>query len=440
MESADMTRTDARRGGGSAPVTAVVVGAGHRSVVYASYALKHPKQLRIVGVVDPNEQRARQLADQHGFGMDRWYRSSEDLVRQGKIADAAINGTMDKLHVPTTLPLLRAGYDVLLEKPVATSAADVKRLLKAARQHKRTVMVCHVLRYAPFYAAIRQRVARGEVGEILSIRTTEHVSFHHMATAFIRGKWASHKQCGSSMLMSKCSHDLDILMWMKSGVAPRSVSSFGSLMYFRPEHAPKGAGKRCLKDCRIERKCPYSAKTMYVDRAFWKFYAWETVEHLGPLSKAQQLKSLREDNPYGRCVWHCDNDVVDHQVVSIEFEDGSTVSHNMIGGTAKPFRQIHIIGTAGEIEGELETGVFYVRHANLRGSHGRQEYTQETVDVNVGEDAHGGGDLRLVEDFVRVLRGQKPSLSTTHLEDSIYGALVGFAADKARLTHRVVHV
>jgi hypothetical protein len=242
------------------------------------------------------------------------------------------------------------------------------------------------------------------------------------------------------MLMSKCSHDMDILMWMKSGVAPRWVSSFGSLMYFKPRHAPKGAGKRCLKDCRIEKKCPYSAKTMYVDRAFWKFYAWETVEHMGAMTKAQKLKSLREDNPYGRCVWHCDNDVVDHQVVSIEFADGSTASHNMIGGTAKPFRQIHIIGTHGEIEGEMETGVFCVRHADLRGKHKHEEYAEETVDVNVGSDGHGGGDLRLVEDFVRVLRGQRPSLSTTHLEDSIHGALVGFAADEARLAHKAVKV
>jgi predicted dehydrogenase len=422
------------------PVTAVVVGAGHRGILYASYALQHPDELKIVGVVDPNERRSGQVAGQHGFGMDRWFRSCEELVRRGRIADAAINATMDRLHVPTSLPLLRAGYDLLLEKPVATRAADVRKLLKVARQKRRTVMVCHVLRYAPFYAAIRRQVASGRIGRILSIRTTEHVSYHHMATAFIRGKWANQKRCESSMLMSKCSHDMDVLVWMKSGVAPRWVSSFGSLMYFRPENAPKGAGRRCLKDCRIEKTCPYSAKTMYVDRAFWKFYAWETVEHLGSLTRAEKLASLREDNPYGRCVWHCDNDVVDHQVVSVEFEDGSTASHNMIGGTAKPFRQIHIIGTHGEIEGEMEAGVFYVRHADLHGSHGDHEYTQETVDVNVGADGHGGGDLRLVEDFVRVLRGEKPSLSTTHLEDSIYGALVGFAADKARVTHRAVRV
>ena len=432
-----MTKSNTRS---KRPATAVVVGAGHRGILYASYALKHPDELKIVGVVDPDQRRSAELARQHGFSMDNWFPGSEDLARRGRLADAAINATMDKLHVATSLPLLKTGYHVLLEKPVATSAADVRRLLKVARRYKRNVMICHVLRYAPFYLAIRQRVAAGKIGRILSIRTTEHVSFHHMATAFIRGKWANQATCESSMLMSKCSHDLDILMWMNTGVAPRWVSSFGSLMYFKPAGAPKGSGKRCLKDCRIEKACPYSAKTLYVDRALWKFYAWETVEHLGPLSRAGKLRSLREDNPYGRCVWHCDNDVVDHQVVSIEFADGSTASHNMIGGTAKPFRQIHIIGTHGEIEGEMETGLFRVRHADPRRLTGGKEYAEETVDVNVGTDGHGGGDLRLVEDFVRVLRGQKPSLSTTHLEDSVYGALVGFAADKARLSHKAVAI
>ncbi len=434
-----MSKANGRRGR-KGPVTAVVVGAGHRSVVYANYALKHPEALRIVAVVDPNQRRAQEMLGLHGLPMDCWYRSSEDLVRRGRIADAAINGTMDKLHVPTSLPLLTAGYDLLLEKPVATSAADVRRLLKVARQCRRTVMICHVLRYAPFYLEIRKRVAAGDIGRILSIRTSEHVSYHHMATAFIRGKWASQQRCESSMLMSKCCHDLDVLMWMNSGVAPRWVSSFGSLMYFTPENAPKGAGRRCLKGCRIERTCPYSARTMYVDRSFWKFYAWETVEHLGPLSKAQKLRSLREDNPYGRCVWHCDNDVVDHQVVAVEFEDGSTATHNMIGGAAKPFRQIHIIGTRGEIEGEMETGLFHVRRADLHGTHGDKEYDEQTVDVNAGSDGHGGGDLRLVEDFVRVLRGRKASISTTHLEDSIHGALVGFAADRSRKMHRAVAI
>ncbi len=429
-------RTSGRKRGAQ-PVTAVVVGAGHRSSLYASYALKHPDELRIVAVVDPNELRCRQLAREHGLDADCCFAGVADLVRRGKLADAAINGTMDRLHVPTSLPLLKAGYDLLLEKPVATSAADTRKLLRVAEQNQRTVMVCHVLRYAPFYLAIRERIAAGEIGRILSIRTTEHVSYHHMATGFVRGKWGSQKQCESSMLMAKCCHDLDLLMWMNSGVAPRCVSSFGDLTYFNRASAPAGAGKRCLVDCKIEKTCPYSAKTMYVDQSLWRFYAWESVEHMGEMTRRQKLASLRDGNPYGRCVWHCDNDVVDHQVVAIEFADGSTAAHNMIGGTAKPCRQIHITGTAGEIEGEMEDGVFHLRHPDLRRP---ERMREKVVDVKVGNDMHGGGDLRLVGDFVNVLRGQKPSISTTHLADSIYGALVGFAADKARLTRRAVAI
>jgi hypothetical protein len=239
------------------------------------------------------------------------------------------------------------------------------------------------------------------------------------------------------MLMAKCCHDLDLLMWMNSGVAPTHVGSFGALTHFHRDSAPAGAGKRCLIDCKIEKACTYSARKMYVDNSLWQRYAWEHIEHLGEATRKQKLESLRNGNPYGRCVWHCDNDVVDHQVVAIEFADGSTATHNLVGGTAKPCRQIHITGTEGEIEGELETGVFHVRHPDLRKEARRRE---KPVDVKVGKDMHGGGDLRLVGDFVNVLRGEKPSISTTHLADSIYGALVGFAADKARVTRRTVAI
>ncbi|MDF2718256.1 MAG: oxidoreductase, partial [Paenibacillus sp.] len=132
----------------------------------------------------------------------------------------------------------------------------------------------------------------------------------------------------------------------------------------------------------------------------------------------ERIESLRTDNPYGRCVWKCDNDVVDHQSVVVEFEDGSTASHNMTGGTSKPCRSIHLIGTFGEIQGVMEDGYFVIRRPDPRAGH---EYTEERIELNVSKDMHGGGDLRLVEDFVRVVRGEKPSISSTALEESIYG-------------------
>ena len=417
------------------PLKAVIIGAGHRALTYASYAEREPEALEIVGMADPNPLRRKQTGDRFGIPQERRFETAEALSAVEKFADCAINGTMDHQHVETSLPLLHAGYDLLLEKPFATGADEMWQLVNAAREHNRKVMICHVLRYAPFYYAIRQRLATGEIGHVINVQTVEHVSYHHMAVGFVRGKWNNKEKCHSSMLMAKCCHDLDLIMWMKSGVNPEMVSSFGANTQFRPEMAPEGAGDRCLVDCEIESDCLYSARKHYIDHPKrWAFYVWDSLEHIESPTIEDKVASLEGDSLYGRCVWKCDNDVVDHQSVTIHFEDGCTATHNMVGGTARPSRSIHLIGTKGEIQGVFEDGRFCVRHIDTRPSH---EYSEEWVDLNEGGDmhgaigGHGGGDLRLVKDFVDLVNGGEPSLACTRIEDSVNGHLTGFLADEA---------
>ncbi len=423
------------------PVTAIIVGAGHRALTYASYASQHPDRLRIVGVADPNPTRRAIAARLFDLPESRQFMSAEEVAAGPRLADAAINGTMDAQHVPTSLPLLEAGYDLLLEKPFAVSEAELWQLARASRDHGRRVMICHVLRYAPFYAAIRQQVMHGAIGDLLSLHTSELVSYHHMAVGFVRGKWRSQAGCGSSMLMSKCCHDLDLIAWMHSGVAPRRVSSFGSNLQFRPERAPAGSGARCLVDCAIEPDCLYSARKHYIDHPErWRFYVWGAFENAddpaaGQLTEERRILSLQTDNPYGRCVWRCDNDVVDHQSVLVEFADGVTATHDMVGGAARPCRTIHLVGTRGEIQGALEEGRFVIRHLDPRPG---REYAEEEIDTQTSGDGHGGGDLRLVDDFVRLLTGEPPSISCTSLDDSLYGHLIGFRADQSMQAGRVM--
>jgi predicted dehydrogenase len=424
------------------PLTAIIVGAGHRALTYASYAQQHPDELQIVGVADPRALRRQQVADLYRLSPAQCFESAQDAAARKKLADVVINGTMDEQHVPTSLPLLAAGYDMLLEKPFATDEQEMWKLVETARHYGRKVIICHVLRYTPFYAAIRQQVAQGVIGDVLNVQTVEHVSYHHMAVGFIRGKWNKKEKCHSSMLMSKCCHDLDLVAWMKSGVRPVSVASFGSNFQFRPENAPQGSGTRCLVDCPIEPDCLYSARKHYIDHPHrWSFYVWESLEHLEDPTIEAKIRSLETDNPYGRCVWKTDMDVVDHQSVAIEFQDGSTATHNMIGGASRPSRSIHLMGTEGEIQGVFEDRRFVIRHIDPRPGH---EYSEEVVDLDVMGDmhgafgGHGGGDMRLVADFVRVVRGEPASISTTDIQDSVAGHLIGFCADRAMEEHRVV--
>jgi predicted dehydrogenase len=415
-------------------LSCVIVGAGHRAVTYASYAKTHPGELEVVGVADPSDQRRSHAAKVFGLTPSRCFRSAEELAAQPKLADFVINGTMDHQHVPTSIPLLERGYDILLEKPFATSEAEMWTLVETVRRTGRKVAVCHVLRHAPFYAAIRQRVLEGAIGDLLNIQACEHVSYHHMAVGFVRGKWRRSDYCQSTMLMAKSCHDLDLIAWMKSGTYPRRVSSFGSNFQFRPEKAPAGSGTRCLVDCPIENTCQYSARKHYIDHpSRWAFYVWDSLEHIAAPTLEDKIESLKT-SPYGKCVWKTDMNVVDHQSVLIDFEDGCTATLNMVGGSPKPSRSIHLIGTRGEIQGCLETSAFSIRHIDTRPGH---EFTEEIVDLKVRGDmtgargGHGGGDSRLVGDFLAYLQGQPPSLSTTTLEDSIAGHLIGFCANQS---------
>lgn len=426
----------------SKQITAIIVGAGHRAILYSLYALEHPEELKIVGVADPDPIRRKKVAEMHGFGEEMCFKSAEELAARPKLADAVINGTMDRQHVPTAVPLLRAGYDMLLEKPFAISEEEVNYLYKVVKETGRKVMICHVLRYAPFYVAIKQRLLSGEIGDIINIQATEHVSYHHLAVSFVRGKWGNEEKCGAPMLLAKCCHDMDLIMWLKSGVSPKQIASFGSDFQFDPAKKPAGAGKRCLVDCQCEETCLYSAKKHYLDHPDrWAFYVWDCLENIEEPTLEDKRKSLMTDNIHGRCVWDCEHTVVDHQSVLMNFADGATATLNMIGGTAKPERNIHIIGTKGEIKGVFDDSVFTVRTIDTASEKG---WNEEVVDLKIGGDksgmtgSHGGGDLRLVEDFVRVLQGKTPSISCTSIEDSVNGHLAVFRAEKARKTGTVV--
>ena len=421
---------------GFAVITAVLVGLGHRGVGYATYADSHPDELQIVGIAEPDEVRRNRYAKRFGVPGDNCFENAESLAAVQQFADVAINGTMDEIHIETTLPLLEAGYDVLLEKPIAPDVEQLRLLEAAVERTQRRVVICHVLRYAPFYAAIKERVGNGEIGDIMHIHTTENVSYHHMAVAFIRGKWRRKEI--NPMLLAKCCHDLDLICWMKSGVKPNKVASFGGRHFFTAENAPKGSALRC-DDCSIERDCEYSAIRHHVDNGWWPFYALagEPGHERGVELDEDTMRAHVVNSDYGRCVWHCDNDVVDRQSVIIEFDDGCVATHDMVTNSADGVRRIQLTGTKGEIYGDMIEGRFTV---SKPGAVAGTESVVEEVQVDMQGDLHGGGDVRLVADFLSVIRGEGGSISTTTLSDSINSHLIAYAADMAMREERVVTI
>ena len=423
----------------SKPVTAIIVGAGHRAFVYSELAKTNPELLKIVGVADPNPVRRKKAMEYFGFSEDMCFDSAQTLAEKGRLADAVINGTMDEQHLETAIPLLNAGYDMLLEKPFAVCEEDMRQIVDCAKKNNSKVMICHVLRYTPFYYAIKERIVNGEIGDIINIQMTEHVSYHHLSTSYIRGKWANSDKCHTTMLLAKCCHDIDLMMWFMSETKPVSISSFGSKFQFKPENAPENAGTICMKDCPLVDECVYSTKRLYIDHPDrWSFYVWDALEGIENPTIDDKIALMKTDNPYARCIYKCDNNVVDHQSVLVNFASGATGTHNMVGGSAEPRRNIHIIGTKGEIFGNFEESKFTVLKINPSPDAHNEECDVEEIDLRVTGDmvgaygGHGGGDERLAEDFVKFIRGEQPSLACTSIFDSVAGHLCVYLADKSR--------
>ena len=424
----------------SRPVRIVVIGAGNRANKYLEYARRYPDRLQPVAVVDVNDLRRHAFARDFGLPACRSYAHYDDFFADGVEADMVLISTPENVHFDPAVKAIDAGYHILLEKPIAQHLEECREIARRARERGVMVGVCHVLRYHPYFAKIREIVASGELGQVVSVNHTASVGLDRATHSYVRGIFRRERE-SNPILLAKCCHDMDLIMWLKSGVAPRQVASFGSDFQFDPAKKPAGAGKRCLVDCGIEENCLYSAKKHYIDHPDrWSFYVWDCLEHLEKPTIEDKIQSLKTDNIHGRCVWDCEHTVVDHQSVAINFADGATATLNMIGGTAKAERNLHIIGTKGEIKGVFDDSVFTVRTIDTASESGWRE---EVVDLAIGGDksgmtgSHGGGDLRLVEDFVRVLQGEQPSISCTNINDSLNGHLAVFQAEKARKTGTV---
>lgn len=421
-------------------IKTVVVGCGDRACVYAEEGVFNLQSLEIVAAVDPDKVRLQYMQDHFGVKKEMCFEHQEDLLKLGRIADCVINGTMDQYHLETSIPFLEQGYHMLLEKPIVNNEKDLLYIRDVADEHHCKLMICHVLRFTPFYKKIKEMILNGEIGEVVSIETSERVGVFHSSVAFVRGKWNKESECGSSLLLAKCCHDMDLLCWLNNVTVPEYVSSFGGRDFIIPEKAPKGAGTRCLIDCpeEVRKKCIYDVQSMYLDNCHLPWYPWQcTGKNYQDVTMEEKIESLKTYNPHGVCAYKAGGDLVDHQVVNVEFANGSTAVHSMILGCAKPGRKIWIVGTEGEIEGSPDQGILEI------SKYSKKTAWFDTVKIDFNDRAgetggHFGGDKGLVADFCRLMKGEEPSISCTSIDDSINGHRLVYKAEEARKEHRVV--
>lgn len=411
-------------------ITVAIAGLGSRGKDAYGQALTQMKdRARVVAVADPDPAKVREVAGMFDLKPEQCFGSVEEMLERPRLADAMLICTQDRQHVPNAIPALRKGYHVMLEKPIAPDLDQCRALLAVSRETGRKVVVCHVLRYAPFYRKIKEILDSGILGALTSIMGIENVCYWHQAHSFVRGNWRSAEET-SPMFLAKCCHDMDLMVWLTGRKCVR-LSSFGSLSHFKPENAPEGAAKRCLDGCQARERCPYDAEKIYITNEATGVARGRTGWPCDILALHPSEKTIRqaiETGPYGRCVYFCDNDVVDHQVVNLEMEGGLTVSFTMSAFTAGGGRYTNFMGTHGNMIADMAKNTVTV--TPFGGE-------PQVFDFNLASErmsGHAGGDSVLLSEFLDYVQGaEAPGI--TSLEASMESHFIAMAAEESRI-HR----
>lgn len=416
-------------------VTAITLGAGNRGNVYGGFAVQYPNELKIVGVAEPVLYRNDRYASVHGIAADKRFNTWEDVFKQPKFADAIIISTPDNLHYAPCMKALEMGYDILLEKPIAPTEKECRSILALAQKTGRIVAVCHVLRYAPYFVKMRELIAKGAIGRVISVQHLEPIEHTHMAHSYVRGNWHNSKKT-TPILLAKSCHDLDIIKWVIDKPS-KEIVAMGDLTWFKAENAPEGSTDRCTGGCAIERNCPYSAIKEYHDKLSGRGTVLDIPDHV--TDKAIRRKLILEKlktSDYGRCVYRMDNDQPDHYITNIRFNDSITASFSMEAFTNYAGRRTRIFGSMGDMVGDMTELVV----TDFRT--GKQVILKPLAeDVEGYKNAgHGGGDWLLARDFTQAVAHQDVKMLTSTIEESIESHVMGFMAEKSRKSRKIEEI
>jgi predicted dehydrogenase len=409
-----------------------VIGCGARGLVYSELAAEMKDKFKIVAAADPVKERVekiKKLADKDSF---KAFESADELFTQPRLADILIVATQDGSHFANCKKAIELGYDILLEKPVATRPVEIFELEKYAQNKKSRVMVCYVLRFNPAYIKVKEIISSGMLGDIVSMNYVCGVTPWRMAHSFVRGHWAVSEESSPTILAKAC-HDTDIIQWLLERKCI-SLSSYGALNHFTPANAPEGAPERCTDGCKASGVCVYNALRYAGD----KKQPWlpQIYDKTGTAAKEEIIEWLKT-SPWGRCVYRCGNNALDHQVVSMLFEENITCTFTMTAFESG--RQIEIYGTKGVLKGGatyrdlFKSEITFIPH---NGKVQKYNITENHDPVGMRRER----DKRLVDKLYSEMVKPAGEEINSCLTDSIQSHVIAFAAEEARLNKCVVNI
>lgn len=412
-------------------VTVAIAGFGLRGRDYSAYQIQNPDKMKIIAIADTNKQRLIDAAEKFGVSKENCFNSAEEMLERPQLADVMFVTTQDRQHVPQAIKAIEKGYHIMMEKPISPNLEECLQIQQKAHEHGKVVAVCHVMRYTVFFQKIKEVIMSGKIGDVKSIQALENVGYFHHAHSFVRGNWRRADEA-SPMILAKSCHDLDLIQWLLDKKC-KYISSFGNLSLFKEENAPEGSTDRCLNNCKCQSDCPYDAEKIYVTdsitgvrNGIWK---WPCTAVVHNPTEETIYEALRT-GPYGRCVYRCDNDVVDHQVVIMEFEGKETATFTMSAFTQSDERHIKIMGTKGDIIADLESCLVKVTPFGKK---------TEIIDINAIagdlDGGHSGGDLRLVENIINIISNNNIGDNLTSIDASVHSHVMALAAEHSRLNN-----
>lgn len=414
--------------------TVSIIGCGSRGAsVYGTRMFPKKDQFKIVSLCDVYEGALERFSKEWGIDKSLCFTDENEFFKE-KRSDILVIATQDRDHVRMCKKALELGYEILMEKPISPIKEELIDLLETQKKYKKNVVICHVLRYSPAFVRIKELLDSKIIGELRHIDWTEQVKWWHQAHSFVRGNWRDSNET-SPMIMQKCCHDFDLMQYY-IGSKCKQLLSQGELSFFNKEHKPEGTADRCF-ECKDRDTCPYSAERIYIE--MWK--QMDCIEDEWPFNvvckqvplKEENIREAYKANQYGRCVFNCDNNVVDYQQTLLKFENGVSVTHTMSAFTGEMGRRITLHGTLGEIRyddhGDLTVYVYGQKPVSKSVKEIIAEFTSDGF-------GHGGGDVVLINTLCDII--ENGGKAETTLEASVESHLMALAAEESRLTGKII--